>query len=56
VVAGGDHAAVDAVLGDARLAEVTVVGPWLPVPDPRRSVLDEAVADARSIEVEVTNA
>ena len=56
VVTGGDHAAVDAVLTDRRLAHVSVVGPWLAVPDPRRVVLDQAIADARSIEVEVSNA
>jgi hypothetical protein len=33
-----------------------VVGPWLAVPDPRRAVLDQAVADAGAVQVEVTNA
>jgi hypothetical protein len=56
VVTGGDHAAVDAVLADDRLASLTVVGPWLAVPDPRRAVLDQAITDAQAIEVEVTNA
>ena len=56
VVAGGDRAAVDAVLADPRLASVTVVDPWLPVPDPRRAVLDRAIADAQAVAVEVTNA
>lgn len=56
VVTGGDHAAVDAVLSDQRLSAVTVVAPWLPVPDPRRAVLDQAIADAQSIAVEVVNA
>src|SRR5690349_7557993 len=56
VVAGGDRAAVDAVLADQRLSSVTVVDPWLPVPDPRRAVLDRAIADAQSIAVDVTNA
>lgn len=56
VVSGGDHAAVDAVLEDPRLSAVVVVGPWLPVPDPRRAVLDAAVADAQSLRVEVVNA
>ena len=56
VVTGGDHAAVDAVLADARLATLTVVGPWLAVPDPRRAVLDRAIADAQAVRVEVTNA
>ena len=48
VVCGGDRTAVDAVLSDARLARLGTVrgGPWLPVPDPRRAVLDQAVADA----------
>lgn len=56
VVTGGDHAAVDAVLDDPRLASLTAVGPWLAVPDPRRAVLDAAVADAQSLSVTVVNA
>lgn len=56
VVAGGDHAAVDAVLDDPRLSSVTLVDPWLPVPDPRRAVLDQAVLQAQSIAVDVVNA
>jgi hypothetical protein len=56
VVTGGDHAAVDEVLGDARLARLTVTGPWLAVPDPRRVVLDAAIADALAVRVEVVNA
>lgn len=53
---GGDHVAVDAVLTDPRLVALTVVEPWLAVPDPRRAVLDRAIADAQGIRVEVTNA
>ena len=56
VVVGGDHAAVEAVLADARLAHVAVTGPWLPVPDPRRAVLEAAVGDATSVAIEVVNA
>ena len=56
VVTGGDHGAVDAVLADARLTALAVVGPWLPVPDPRRAVLDQAILDAQAIRVEVENA
>ena len=56
VVTGGDHGAVDEVLADPRLRGLHTVGPWLPVPDPRRGVLEAAVADARSIRVEVVNA
>jgi hypothetical protein len=56
VVTGGDHAAVDEVLADPRLRHATVTGPWLSVPDPRRAVLDRAIADAASIQVEVHNA
>ena len=56
VVTGGDHAAVGAVLADTRLATLVVVGPWLPVPDPRRAVLDQAILDAQAVRVEVTNA
>jgi hypothetical protein len=56
VVTGGDHAAVDAVLTDPRLTALTVVGPWHAVPDPRRAVLDQAIADSQAVAVEVTNA
>lgn len=55
VVAGGDRAAVDEVLGDARLAGLAPVGPWLPVPDPRRSVLEGAISDACSVRMTVVN-
>jgi hypothetical protein len=58
LVCGGDRSAVDAVLADPRLA-----GPagrrthlWLAVPDPRRSVLDQAVADARSVSIAISEA
>ena len=56
VVAGGDRAAVAEVLADPRLNGVDVTGPWLAVPDPRRSVLDQAVRDAQALVVEVHNA
>ena len=56
VVAGGDRAAVDEVLADHRLRAVTTVEPWLPVPDPRRGVLEQAVRDACSVRIEVVNA
>lgn len=56
IVTGGDRAAVDEVLADPRLAGLRVVGPWLPVPDPKRAVLDQAVADAQAVRVDVDNA
>ncbi|RYB90494.1 hypothetical protein EUA93_20330 [Nocardioides oleivorans] len=56
VSTGGDHAAVDAVLADTRLAHVSVVEPWLAVPDPRRAVLDRAIVDTQAIRVDVVNA
>jgi hypothetical protein len=56
LVTGGDHAAVTEVLTDVRLADQQVVGPWLPVPDPRRGVLEQAVRDACAIRVDVVNA
>ena len=57
LVTGGDRTAVSAVLEDDRLASLrdAVVGRWLPVPDPRRSVLDQAVLDACAVEVTVTD-
>ncbi len=41
LICGGDHAAVDAALSDARLASLLPLrrGPFLPVPDPRLKVL-----------------
>jgi hypothetical protein len=56
LVTGGDRAGVSDVLGDARLRAVEVVGPWLDVPDPRRSVLEAAVEDAQAVGFEVHNA
>jgi len=56
IVAGGDRPALDEVLADQRLRGLVVVEPWLAVPDPRRAVLDQAIADAQSIAVNVTNA
>ncbi|UMG92423.1 acVLRF1 family peptidyl-tRNA hydrolase [Nocardioides sp. TF02-7] len=55
VVTGGNRSAVAEVLADPRLAGVTVVGPWLAVPDPRRAVLEAAIADAQSVRVVVEN-
>jgi hypothetical protein len=56
LVCGGDHQAVEQVLADRRLTRLVEVrtGPWLPVPDPRRAVLEQAVADAVSVSVELT--
>lgn len=56
VVTGGDHAAVAEVLADSRLKGLTVVEPWLAVPDPRRGVLEEAVRGACAARIDVQNA
>jgi len=56
LVAGGDRAAVEEVLADPRLRGLHVVEPWLPVPDPRRSVLEAATDDAQAVRVDVVNA
>lgn len=58
LVVGGDRPAVEAVLEDPRLHARAgrVVDPWLPVPDPRRGVLEGAVRDACSARFEVVNA
>ena len=56
VVTGGDHAAVDEVLADPRLKHLTVVDPWLAVPDPKRGVLEEAVREACAVRIDVVNA
>lgn len=56
VVLGGDRTAVDEVLTDPRLRGIATCGPWLAVPDPRRRVLEQAVADACAAGVDVHNA
>ena len=57
LVCGGDRNAVDAVLTDPRLSGVAArrTALWLDVPDPRRAVLEKAVADARSVSVTVSD-
>jgi predicted NBD/HSP70 family sugar kinase len=56
LVTGGDHTAVGEVLDDPRLKQVEVVEPWLPVPDPKRGILEQAVSDAMAVRIDVTNA
>jgi len=57
LVAGGDRSAVSAVLEGARLRRAgdRVVGAFLTVPDPRRRVLEDAIADACSVRIDLTN-
>jgi hypothetical protein len=56
LVCGGDRRAVDTVLEDPRLREVTglVRPPFLDVPDPKQKVLERAGVDARAIRIAVT--
>jgi hypothetical protein len=58
LVTGGDRGAVDTCLHDRQLTELVgrLDERWLPTPDPRRGVLEAAVADAQAVAVEVTNA
>jgi hypothetical protein len=55
LVTGGDRTAVTTVLADPRLAGLTVVEPWQPVPDPRRAVLEQAARDAAAVRIDVRN-
>jgi hypothetical protein len=56
VVVGGDRAAIEAVLEGPGLRSLDVRGPWLAVPDPRRSVLEEAIRTAIACQIDVVNA
>jgi hypothetical protein len=56
IVVGGDKSAIEAVLGQPGLRSLSVTGPFLAVPDPRRGVLEEAIAHAISVQVHVVNA
>jgi hypothetical protein len=53
VVAGGDRAAIRAVLGDHRLAAVAplLTEPWLAVKDPKLHVLEQAPAQFRAVRI-----
>ncbi|MCZ4499876.1 MAG: hypothetical protein JWQ74_2429 [Marmoricola sp.] len=57
VVVGGDRSAVTEVLEDSRLRGLSerVAGPFLSVPDPRRSVLEAAVDEASSVTMSIVN-
>jgi len=57
LVCGGDRTGVEQVLQEPRLRHLTEVrvDPWLPVPDPRRGILEQAVVDACSVAVTVTD-
>ncbi|MDQ3616469.1 MAG: hypothetical protein M3393_07585 [Actinomycetota bacterium] len=50
LVCGGDRTAIEEVLANTRLRTLADVrtGPWLAVADPRRSILEHAVVNARS--------
>jgi len=53
LVTGGDRAAVDAILAAPRLAELVRLRDerFLDVPEPRRAVLEEAVAQALAVRI-----
>ncbi len=57
LVCGGDRSAVEAVLDDPRLSRLADLRcePWLPVPDPKRGVLEQAVVDACSVAITITD-
>ncbi|MGW1342188.1 acVLRF1 family peptidyl-tRNA hydrolase [Kribbella sp. NPDC002412] len=57
LVCGGDRRAVDTVLEDPRLKDLSslVRPPFLGVPDPKQKVLEQAGADARAIRIELTD-
>jgi hypothetical protein len=57
LVTGGDRSAVEQCLRDPRLAwwVERVDSRWLSTGDPRRAVLDRAIAEAGSVAIDVTN-
>lgn len=57
VASGGDRKAVKAVLGEPALRPLALLPQrWLgAVPDPKRAVLDQAIATARSVRVLITD-
>ena len=57
LVTGGDRPMVDAVLADPRLAPLRglVAERFLAVPNPKRTVLEDAVRSARSVRIKLTD-
>src|SRR5207248_10053401 len=55
LVTGGDHHAVDVVLADPRLTSLKdkVTDRFLPVPDPKRAILDAAPSLYRSVRIRI---
>jgi hypothetical protein len=55
VVTGGDRQLVDAVLADPRLAKLRplVAERFLPVPDPKRAVLEDAARSAQRVRIQL---
>src|SRR6266508_472379 len=55
VVTGGDRRFVEAVLADPRLAKLRalVAERFLPVPDPKRAVLEDAARSAQRVRIQV---
>jgi hypothetical protein len=51
LVAGGDRAAVRAVLADRRLAHLEPAGPWLAVKDPKLRVLEATPEQFRAVRI-----
>jgi hypothetical protein len=51
LVAGGDRAAVRAVLADPRLVHLRPVGPWLDVKDPKHAVLAASAKQFRAVRI-----
>lgn len=56
LITGGDRSAVKDVLEDQRLSALAADERWLPVADPRRAVLEAAIADALAVAIDVHNA
>jgi hypothetical protein len=56
LVTGGDRQLVEATLADARLAALRGLRAerFLPVPDPKRAVLEAAVASARAVRIRLS--
>ncbi len=56
LIVGGDHGALSEVLADRRLSGLDTVPLTGAIPDPRRAVLDDCLARAQAIQIDVRNA
>lgn len=55
LVVGGDKDAIRAILADPRMQQLRIVGPFLGAAQPRRALLEQAIAQSQALTVTIDN-